>query len=62
MGFTDNLGLFEVPILSALAELTEHCTAWRHQLERKQALSAQLAQTTVAALTGITIEQEQDAL
>jgi type I restriction enzyme S subunit len=47
-------------ILSALAELTEHCTAWRHQLERKQALSAQLAQTTVAALTGITIEQEQD--
>lgn len=49
-------------ILSALAELTEHCTAWRHQLERKQALSAQLAQTTVAALTGITIEQEQDAL
>ena len=49
-------------ILSALAELTEHCTAWRHQLERKQALSAQLAQTTVATLTGITIEQEQDAL
>lgn len=46
-------------ILTALSELTAQCDEWRQLLERKQALSALLANAAVSALTGITIEQEE---
>jgi type I restriction enzyme S subunit len=47
-------------ILATLGVLTEQCAQWRHQLERKQSLSALLASAAVSSLTGITIQQEED--
>ncbi len=46
-------------ILKKLESLTETCLAWRHRLLRKQELAALLAEVTVAAFSGITIEQQE---
>ncbi|SHN24173.1 type I restriction enzyme, S subunit [Pseudomonas asturiensis] len=47
-------------ILSALYTLTAKCVEWLSQLKRKQDLSVLLANSTVAAFTGIAIDQEKD--
>lgn len=47
-------------ILRKLSSLTERCMAWRNLLQRKQELGSLLANATIASLTGIAIEQEED--
>lgn len=47
-------------ILDKLASLTDQCAEWRKLLERRQALGSLVASATVASLTGITIDQEED--
>ncbi|MEN9843321.1 MAG: hypothetical protein RLZZ612_1150 [Pseudomonadota bacterium] len=46
-------------ILSVLSELTTHYNEWRHQLNRKQALSVLFATSAVSNLTGITTEEDE---
>lgn len=46
-------------ILTTLGALTKQAGFWCKQIERKQRLASSLAGATVAALTGITIEQEE---
>lgn len=48
-------------VLTKLDALTEQTSVWREQLERKQRLASLLTGATVAAFTGITIEQEDVA-
>lgn len=52
----------QLRILSMLSKLTTHCTEWRRQLERKQALSALLASAAVSSFTGIAIKQEEEPM
>lgn len=47
-------------ILDALAALTDLCEEWRRQLKHKCDLASQFAQASVAALTGINIEHDED--
>jgi type I restriction enzyme S subunit len=47
-------------ILGKLSSLTERCMAWRNLLQRKEELGSLLANATIASLTGIAIEQEED--
>ncbi|QHD09776.1 restriction endonuclease subunit S [Pseudomonas sp. R76] len=47
-------------VLAVLSVLEAKCVEWRSQLQRKQELSALLANSTVAAFTGIAIDQEKD--
>ncbi len=47
-------------ILKKLDSLTEACLAWRHQLEKKLVRSALLAKATIASITGIAIQNEED--
>ncbi|MFB2857881.1 restriction endonuclease subunit S [Aeromonas hydrophila] len=49
-------------IITLLAELTSQCTEWRHQLQRKQSLSALLANAVISTLIGLTIEQEEEPM
>lgn len=49
-------------ILDKLDALTELAGVWRDQLERKQRLASLLADATVAAFTGIAIEQEEEPM
>ncbi|MGN5001734.1 restriction endonuclease subunit S [Aeromonas sp. 82P] len=49
-------------IITLLAELTSQCTEWRNQLQRKQSLSALLANAVISTLTGLTIEQEEEPM
>lgn len=48
------------PILAVLFDLTTQCDEWQHQLQRKQALAALLANVAVATLTGINLQQQED--
>lgn len=47
-------------ILKKLESLIESCFKWRHQLHRKQVLASLLAGSTVAAFTGVAIEQDEE--
>lgn len=47
-------------ILAVLFDLTTQCDEWQHQLQRKQALAALLANVAVATLTGINLQQQED--
>jgi type I restriction enzyme S subunit len=47
-------------ILEALAALTDLCEEWRGQLVRKRDLASLFATASIASLTGISIEQDQD--
>jgi type I restriction enzyme, S subunit len=49
-------------ILVKLAALTEQARDWREKLERKQRLASLLAGATVAAFTGIDIEQKEEPM
>lgn len=49
-------------VLDKLDALTELAGVWRDQLERKQRLASLLADATVAAFTGIAIEQEEEPM
>jgi type I restriction enzyme S subunit len=49
-------------VLAKLDALTEQAGNWREKLERKQRLASLLAAVTVAALTGIAIEQEEEPM
>ena len=49
-------------ILSVLTEVTTRCEWWRHQLQRKQSLSALHANAAVSIFTGITAEQEEELM
>lgn len=49
-------------ILAKLDALTELAVMWRDQLERKQRLASLLADATVAAFTGIAIEQKEEPM
>jgi len=49
-------------ILAKLDVLTEQAVAWQEQLERKQRLASLLASATVAAFTGIAIEQQEEPM
>ena len=49
-------------VLATLDALTEQAGVWRDQLKRKQRLASLLADATVAAFTGITIEQEEESM
>lgn len=49
-------------ILTKLDALTKISEAWRDQLHRKQSLSSMLAGVTVAAFTGVAIEQEEEPM
>jgi type I restriction enzyme S subunit len=49
-------------ILAKLDELTDQASAWRKQLEKKQRLASLLAGATVAALTGIATEQQEEPM
>lgn len=48
-------------IVEKLSALTVRCNTWRDQLQKKQVSASLLARVTVAALTGITSEPEEDA-
>jgi type I restriction enzyme, S subunit len=47
--------------LDALTALTDLCKEWRRQLRQKRDLASLLAAASASALTGITIEQDEDA-
>lgn len=47
-------------ILIKLDALSSLASVWRKQLEKKQHLASQFAETTVAVFTGITTKQEKD--
>lgn len=47
-------------ILDSLAALIEICEEWRHQLKHRCDLAALFAAASVSALTGITLEQDED--
>ncbi|WP_200879582.1 restriction endonuclease subunit S [Comamonas testosteroni] len=47
-------------ILDALATLTDLCEEWRQQLKHKGDLASLFAAASVASLTGISIEQEEE--
>lgn len=47
-------------ILDALATLTDLCEEWRRQLKHKGDLASLFAAASVASLTGISIEQEEE--
>lgn len=47
-------------ILEALAALTALCEEWRQQLKHKQDLASLFAVASVASLTGLAIEQQED--
>ena len=49
-------------VLAKLDALTELAGVWRNKLEKKQRLASLLADTTVAAFTGIAIEQEEEPM
>ncbi|MBK1890081.1 restriction endonuclease subunit S [Undibacterium sp. 14-3-2] len=49
-------------VLAKLDALTEQAGVWRDQLKRKQRLASLLADATVAAFTGIAIEQEEEPM
>ncbi|MBD9420713.1 restriction endonuclease subunit S [Achromobacter sp. ACM04] len=49
-------------ILKNLAELTALCNTWRDQIDKKSALSALLASSVVASLTGINVEKNEEAV
>ena len=49
-------------VLAKLDALTEQAGNWREQLERKHRLASLLAGATVAAFTGIAIEQEEEPM
>jgi type I restriction enzyme S subunit len=49
-------------ILAKLDALTKQAVVWREQLERRQRLASLLSSTTVAAFTGIAIEQREDPM
>jgi len=49
-------------VLDKLRSLTEQAFIWREKLERKQRLATLLASATVAAFTGIAIEQEEEPM
>jgi len=49
-------------ILAKLDALTEQAVVWQEQLERKQRLASLLSSATVAAFTGIAIEQQEEPM
>lgn len=49
-------------VFAKLDALTEQAGVWRDQLKRKQRLASLLANATVAAFTGIAIEQEEEPM
>ncbi|WP_426353758.1 restriction endonuclease subunit S [Stenotrophomonas maltophilia] len=49
-------------ILDALATLTDLCEEWRRQLKHKRELVSLFAVASVAALTGINIEKDEDTV
>ncbi|MEN6682267.1 restriction endonuclease subunit S [Stenotrophomonas pavanii] len=49
-------------ILDALATLTDLCEEWRRQLKHKRELASLFAVASVAALTGINIEKDEDTV
>lgn len=49
-------------ILKKLAELTALCNTWRDQLDKKDNLSALLASSVVASLTGIDLKKSEEAV
>lgn len=49
-------------ILAKVDALTEQAGRWRDQLERKQHLASLLAGATVAAFTGIAVEQKEEPM
>ena len=49
-------------ILKKLAESTALCNTWRGQIDRKSNLSARLASSVVASLTGINLEKNEEAV
>lgn len=49
-------------VLAKLDALSQQASVWRDQLERKQRLASLLAGATVAAFTGIAIEQEEEPM
>lgn len=49
-------------ILDALAALTDLCEEWRRQLKHKWDLASLFAAASVASLTGINIEQDEDTV
>ena len=51
----------QLGILEKLADLTARCNEWREQLDRKQTLASLLAAATIASITGIANEPEEDA-
>ena len=51
----------QLAILEKLADLTARCNEWREQLDRKQTLASLLAAATIASITGIANEPEEDA-
>jgi len=49
-------------ILAVLTDLIAPCNEWRHQLQRKQSLSAFLASAVVSNFNGIAIQQDEDPM
>ncbi|MDH0707437.1 restriction endonuclease subunit S [Pseudomonas sp. GD03862] len=49
-------------VLATLEVLTDKAVVWREQLERKQRLASSLSGATVAAFTGIAIEEQEDPM
>lgn len=49
-------------VLAKLDVLTEQAVVWREQLERKQRLASLLSGATVAAFTGIAIEEQEEPM
>lgn len=52
----------QLAVLAKLDALTEQAVNWREKLERKQRLASLLSGATVAAFTGIAIEQEEELM